>query len=431
MTCQTGFVDLVLRPVTALVGKIRPPSDKSITHRVALMSCLSDAASRVSMPLKSDDTYASFSAARALGVDCHESDGDWIFEGAPKLRSPNEPIDCGNSGTTMRLLCGILAGAAGVEASLIGDGSLSKRPMARVCNPLREMGAEIEGNHAPLLVRGRELRANRYEMPVASAQVKSAILLAGLQTSGETWVREPSPTRDHTERILESMGIEVFREPGGWVGIRGPQRLLGINGVIPADISSAAFWLVAASIVPGSKIELLQVGTNSSRTGIFDVLDQCGQKFNLVEAQAEIEPFSDISIRHQGGLTAFTIEGEMVPRLVDEIPVLALLATQCDGVSTIRGAGELRVKESDRIQATTKMLSSMGANIEPTSDGFVIQGPTPLKGTTIESNLDHRIAMTAAIASCIAAGETIVKGSEAIRTSYPDFDRNLGELSVR
>ena len=319
----------------------------------------------------------------------------------------------------------------GIEATLCGDVSLSKRPMGRVCNPLREMGAEIEGDHAPLVVRGRPLRRIRYEMPVASAQVKSAILLAGLQVQGETWVREPSPSRDHTEQILEGVGIEVLREAGGWVGIRGPQRLQGITGFIPADISSAAFWLVAASIVPGSRIGLKQVGTNPTRTGVLDVLGQSGQKYLVKESADGIEPCGDITIEYQGGLQPFTIEGETVPRLVDEIPVLALLATQCHGVSTIRGASELRVKESDRIQATTEMLSKMGAKVEATPDGFVIEGPTPLSGACVEAKLDHRIAMTAAIAGCLAEGKTVIHGSDSIQTSYPEFEVSLDELSVR
>ncbi|MBL8066369.1 MAG: 3-phosphoshikimate 1-carboxyvinyltransferase, partial [Chthonomonadaceae bacterium] len=338
---------------------------------------------------------------------------------------------CGNSGTTIRLLTGILAGMHGVDAVLTGDSSLSRRPMDRIVQPLSQMGGDIEGSCPPLTIRGRPLSGTKYKSPVASAQVKSAVLLAGLTAQGATWVTEPSLSRDHTERMFEALGIELLREGDLSVGLLGGQRLGPLDFLVPGDISSAAFFMVAASILPGSKVTLSQVGINPTRTGVLDILRQAGASVTLdQEFDSDGEPVADITVA-SGGLKAFEICGPLVPRLIDEIPILAVLATQCEGVTVIRDASELRVKESDRIELVANGLNAMGAHVEPLQDGLKITGPSLLTGATIDATGDHRIAMSFAIAGMVAMGETRVTGAESISTSYPQFESDLAFVTGR
>lgn len=433
-------------------GRIRPPSDKSLTHRALLLGALarpgeaepvtdvdgpgavglipvpSRASTLILDPLTGEDCLSTLACLRALGASGEAGAAQIVVEPG-SWSSPQGSLDCGNSGTTMRLLAGLVASAPGVDAVLTGDQSLSRRPMGRVREPLLRMGADITGDRAPLQIRGRELAGIRYESPVASAQVKSCVLLAGLRASGTTWVKEPSLSRDHTERMLSALGVVVQRDEG-WIGIEGGQTWPGFVFRVPADVSSAAFWLAAAAMSPGSHVELLQVGLNPTRTGILDVLSQTGAKAEVLEGREELgEPSGTLVLKAPDRLDPFVVEGSLVPRLIDEIPVLAVLATQCQGRSIIRDAAELRVKESDRIAVVARHLAEMGAKIEATDDGFIIEGPTSLTGTTVEAQGDHRIAMAFAIAGSLAKGETRLVGAESISTSYPDFMEHLHALT--
>lgn len=413
-----------------LRGAIRPPSDKSLTHRSILFSALAKGECIVENPLMGEDCLASLRAMNALGLR-HE----WIDEKRLRLlsffpwTSSVHHLDCGNSGTSIRLLAGLIAGRSGVDVTLDGDASLRKRPMKRVAEPLRLMGASIEGDQAPLHVVGKSLHGIDYASTVASAQVKSAILLAGLTAEGVTRASEPTLSRDHTERMLAAMGAPIRRLNETTVEVERCDKLNPFEINVPGDISSAAFWLVAACLVPGSEITLTEVGINPTRSGILDVLAQVGVEVELSNETVGLgEPRADLTIRTPERLTPFVISGDLVPRLIDEIPILSLLATQCDGVSEVRDAQELRVKESNRIDAMVKGLRAMGSKVEAKDDGLVIEGPNPLVGATIESNLDHRIAMTFAIAGLIAEGTTTIDGVETVSSSYPDFINHLNSL---
>lgn len=412
-----------------LKGRIRPPSDKSLTHRAVLFASLGDGESLIRHPLMGEDCRATMAACRAMGVQIEESADAVRVKSSGRLQSPEGPIDCGNSGTTMRLLAGILACRPGMEATLTGDASLSRRPMGRVSTPLRLMGAQIEGDAAPLRISGRSLRAVDYASPVASAQVKSAVLLAGLRAVGTTWVSEPAKSRDHTERMLEFLGVPVLEDGPLRVGVDGGASWGGAEYEIPADISSAAFWLVAGLIVPGSEVTLCEVGVNPTRSGILDVLAECGAAVISERSQTFAgEPVEDLSVSPIEILQGFRIAGDLVPRLIDEIPILAVLATQCWGRTEIKDAQELRVKETDRIASVVHHLQLMGADVEARPDGLIVHGPTPLKGAAVECDGDHRIAMAFAIAGLIADGTTTLNGAETIATSYPDFWKDLETL---
>ncbi len=379
------------------------------------------------MPLRSEDCEATAEALRALGVEFLRF-GDTVRVIPHRWRSPALPIDCGNSGTTMRLLAGVLAAAPGIEAELTGDTSLSRRPMGRVREPLVQMGAKIEGDFAPIRITGASLRGIEYQSPVASAQVKSAVLLAGLRAEGETSVSEPSPSRDHTERMLGALGVPISTNANR-VKVVGGTRWPGFMMEVPGDISSAAFWMVAAALIPGSDITLREVGLNPTRTGILDVFAAAGIPFEVSEsAEALGELFGNLRIRPAERLNPFRIDGPLVPRLIDEIPVLAVLATQCAGQTEIRDASELRVKESDRIATVVDGLRRMGAEIVAQDDGMVIEGPTPLHATEIDAGGDHRVGMAFAIAGMIAEGTTIIQHSDSIRSSYPGFREHLSRL---
>jgi 3-phosphoshikimate 1-carboxyvinyltransferase len=300
--------------------------------------------------------------------------------------------------------------------------------MKRIVEPLRLMGAEIDGGTAPLTVHGRKLKGISYDTPIASAQIKSCILLAGLFADGETWVREPHPSRDHTERMLSALGVSL-QERNGAIGLSGGQTFAGFDYSVPADISSAAFFLCAAALVPDSRVVLHHVGTNPTRTGVIAVLAESGARLDVLPLDDQMgEPVSSMAIEHRSGLRPFSIGGELVPSLIDEIPVLAVLATQCEGRSEVRDAAELRVKESDRIETVVNNLRSMGAHIEGTPDGMVIHGPTPLHGATIDAEGDHRIGMAFAVAGLVAEGTTTLVNANSVATSYPAFFDDLKSL---
>lgn len=342
---------------------------------------------------------------------------------APEWISPSHVLDCGNSGTTMRLVAGMIASRP-ITATLIGDASLTRRPMKRVAEPLRLMGAIIEGDTAPLTIFGNHLNGIDYSLPVASAQIKSAILLASLRASGATTVCEPVKSRDHTERMLTGVGVEL-RQQDRTVSMRGGQSFDGFEFTVPGDISSAAFFFVASALIPGN-LTIANVGVNPSRTGILDVIDQCGIQTEIANLRAEAgEPIANIELQFGKLKKPFEIDAELVPRLIDEIPILAVLATQCEGRSEVRGAKELRVKESDRIQSIADGIRAMGGDIEEYDDGFAIIGPTPLRAARIDSRQDHRIAMAFAIAGLIADGTTEILGVDCVMTSYPNFMREI------
>ncbi|MFQ3588486.1 MAG: 3-phosphoshikimate 1-carboxyvinyltransferase [Fimbriimonadaceae bacterium] len=426
----------IVRPAS-LVGEFRPPSDKSLTHRAYLFAAIADGPSCVRAPLVGEDCEATLRALQAMGLTVERRHPEeLLLTPAPEWRPPSGDVDCGNSGTTMRLLAGLIASRP-IAARLVGDASLSRRPMKRIAVPLRLMGAEVEGDTPPLSVRGRaDLTGIDYVSPVASAQVKSAVLLAGLRASGETWVSEPNPSRDHTERMLAGAGVEVLGGPGR-VGVRGGSRLRGFEFEVPADISSAAFFMVAAAMLPETSLVVRDLDVNPTRTGLLDVFAQVGVPTEIQTRRESFgEPVADLAVgslfgrRGPGGGRPFAIEGALVPRLVDEIPVLAVLATQLEGVSHIRDARELRVKESDRIEVVAQGLRAMGAKVETREDGMSIEGPTRLRGARIDAVGDHRIAMAFAVAGLVADGETLVSGAEAIATSYPQFESHMHRLLV-
>lgn len=429
---------LEISPVAGFDGDFRPPSDKSLTHRAYMFGALARGESAVRMPLRGEDCESTLACLAAMGLQ-FSTDGDEVrLRPLGEWRPPVGPLDCGNSGTTMRLLSGLVASRP-LDVTMIGDASLSRRPMGRIATPLRLMGATVEGDRPPLRVRGGELQAITYESPVASAQVKSCVLLAGLRATGRTTVVEPAPSRDHTERMLRAMGVEVMALPPGGglqgtthaVSLEPTDRLEPFGFTVPGDISSAAFFAVAAAVLPQGRVIVRELSVNPTRTGLLDVLEQCGVPFAVMSEREELgEPVADVEIRAPRTLKPFRIEGALVPRLVDEIPVLALLATQCHGTTTIRDAAELRVKESDRIEKMTDGLRRMGARVETHEDGMTIQGPTPLTATLIDAAGDHRIAMAFAVAGLIARGTTAIDGAESIATSFPDFERELMRLSL-
>jgi 3-phosphoshikimate 1-carboxyvinyltransferase len=420
---------LLVRRPASFGGELAVPGDKSLTHRAYMFGAIATGPSVVRAPLRGEDCEATLRCLAAMGLRCEWAGqdeirlipaGDWV--------EPTGPLDCGNSGTTMRLLSGLIASRP-IRATLIGDESLSRRPMKRIAEPLRLMGAKVEGDTPPLRIEGSgRLRGIAYESPVASAQVKSCALLAGLRAEGRTRVTEPEKSRDHTERMLRACGVEVLEE-GRTVSVEGGSRLKPFEFLVPGDISSAAFFLCAAAAIPEAEVTIRNVGVNPTRTGILEVFAQTGVRV-LREGERESlgEPVADLFMRHEGIGMPFEISGPLVPRLVDEIPVLAVLATQLDGVSRIRDAGELRVKESDRIETVAAGLRAMGAEVETFSDGMEIAGPTRLRGARIEANGDHRIAMAFAVAGLFAEGETAIEGAEAIATSFPGFEKDLWSL---
>ena len=423
-------------------GTLRVPSDKSLTHRALLFASIAQTPSLILNPLMGGDPKSTVHCLRLLGHEIDFEDAEVPrLEVRPALKwtQPSQPLDCGNSGTTARLLSGLLA-SRGFTSRLIGDESLSRRPMKRIQTPLEMMGARFEGDHLPMTILGSDcLKGIKYASPIASAQVKSAVLLAGLRAESQTSVTEPSLSRDHTERMLRSLGVDVetiiFGDGHAEAIINPCEEIRGFSFSPPADISSAAFWMVASSICPGSEICLEEVGLNPTRTGVLDVLNQCGVDFEILNRRNHLgEPSGTVVVRYSEQLKPFVIEGDLVARLIDEIPILCILATQAKGESVIRDASELRVKESDRIDRMATGLRSMGAKVETFEDGLVIEGPTPLVSSVIQASGDHRIAMAFAIANLLAgnADENDLKmriiGSETISTSYPAFWKDYRNL---
>lgn len=424
-----------LSKVNSLVGTIEVPGDKSISHRAVMFGALANGKTEVSNFLMGADCLSTVSCFQKMGVSIEVGEGLVTIEGKgyDGLVEPSEILDVGNSGTTTRLILGILAGTP-FHSCIIGDESIARRPMSRVTKPLKMMGATIEGRengqYTPIAIRGGNLHGINYQSPVASAQVKSAILLAGLQTNQEeTTVTEPHKSRDHTERMLRAFGVEV-EEDAYSATIRGGQSLQATNIFVPGDISSAAFFLVAGSIVPNSEIVLKNVGINPTRTGILDVLKMMGASIEITPHNDQtFEPIADIVIK-TSNLKGTTIGGDLIPKLIDEIPVIALLATQAEGDTIIKDASELKVKETNRIDTVVGELSKIGATITATDDGMIIKGKTSLKGNaTVSSHGDHRIGMMLAIASCLTEEPIELVDAKSIDVSYPNFFEHLSFLT--
>ena len=409
----------------ALSGVFSFPGDKSLSHRAIIFGSLAEGVSSFTNVLEGEDCVCTRKAFESMGVAIEGSGGALRItgKGLRSLKKPSGEIYCGNSGTSMRLLLGILAGN-GFEAALTGDPSLSSRPMRRVTDFLKKMGASIDGkdgaNFAPLVVRGGNLRGIDATLPVPSAQVKSAILLAGLYAQGRTSVTEPVKSRDHTERFLKYFGV-ALQEEGLKVSVSEGQVLKAKSFEIAGDISSAAFFMAMASLAPGSKLDFRSVLWNPTRTGIVDVLKRAGVQFqNLSVKQEGPEPTADFTLQ-PGLLKSFEIKKAELPTLIDEIPILCVLATQAKGESVIHDADELRVKETDRIKSMVTTLSKMGANIRAEGNSIFIKGSTPLRGAVLNSFKDHRTAMSLIVAGLVAEGETVVEDLDCIQTSFPGF----------
>jgi len=413
------------RASRGLQGRIRVPGDKSVSHRAVMLASIAEGVSRVSGFLEGEDTRATARAFAQMGVRVEAPEPSVRVVhgvGLRGLSAPAAAIDCGNAGTGMRLLAGLLAGQ-GFDSELVGDESLTRRPMNRVVLPLRQMGAVIdtaEDGRPPLRIHGgKALRGIRYELPVASAQVKSALLLAGLYAQGDTETIEPHPTRDYTERMLTAFGVDIEFAPGR-ARLRGGQRLRATDVQVPADFSSAAFFLVAASLVPGSDLLIEQVGINPRRTGLLEALRLMGADITL-ENRSEHggEPVADLRVRH-ARLRGAAIPEHIVPDMIDEFPALFIAAACAEGVTTVSGAAELRVKESDRIRSMAEGLQALGARIEERTDGAIIQGGA-LHAGTVHARGDHRIAMSFAIAGQLSAGEVRIEDCANVATSFPGF----------
>jgi 3-phosphoshikimate 1-carboxyvinyltransferase len=417
----------------ALKGEVVAPADKSISHRAVIITSIARGKSRVRNFLRAGDTLSTVGAMRALGVQIDEKGTEMIVHGRGLhgLKEPSAAIDCGNSGTTMRLLSGVLAGNP-FKSVLTGDDSLRRRPMARVIVPLSRMGADItagDGNkYPPINIKGGGLKGIRYEMPIASAQVKSCLLLAGLYAEGITEVVEPGRSRDHTERMLPACGVDVDIE-GMAIRVRGDAEPSATDIEVPGDFSSAAFFLGAALIVEGSEVVVRGVGLNPLRTGLMNVLKMMGADISVQnERTVSGEPVGDIVAR-SSTLRGVDIGGETIPSMIDEFPLLCVVASRAEGATNIRGAGELRVKESDRVKAMAEGLKAMGVDVVEHPDGLTIQGTDNLKGAGISSAGDHRVAMSFAVAALAATGETTIDGAEAADISFPGFYDTLRGLS--
>ena len=426
---------MILRTVPAaapLSGTLQPPGDKSISHRALIFACLAEGESRVRGLLEGEDVLATLAACRQLGMEARKEGDCWILQGAGTrgLRAPEGPLDMGNSGTAMRLLAGVLA-AQPFDSVLIGDESLSRRPMNRIVRPLERMGARIatsEGGTPPLRIHGNPaLNGIEYDSPVASAQVKSCLLLAGLYARGRTAVREPVLSRDHTEKMLPAFGVTL----AGDRAVDGGSRLRGATLEVPGDISSAAFFLVAAALVPGSDLLLTNVGLNATRDGIVHVLRAMGADLEILDRrESGGEAVGDLRIRHAGRLRGVDIGADEVPALIDELPAIFALAATCEGTLRLRGASELRVKESDRLAVMARGLGTLGVEVEEYPDGIDIRGG-PVCGGTVDGAGDHRCAMAFCVLGQVASGPLTVTGAHNIATSYPGFADDLVRVGGR
>ena len=422
-----------------LQGVLKVPGDKSISHRALIMGSIAEGETNISGFLNSEDPLSTADCLRKLGVNIPNIVDDEPFTlvglGIEGFNEPKEILNCGNSGTTMRLLMGLLAGQVGKNFILTGDKSLNESPMGRVGKPLSLMGGKLfgreNGEKAPISIIGNKLKGCLIGTPVASAQVKSAILLAGLNASGPTSVIEPASSRDHTERMLKAFGAEVSvrGELGRNIVVKPGQNLTGQDVLIPGDISSAAFWMIAASIVPNSEITIKNVGLNPTRTGILEVMDLMGCNYQIVEKSIIAgEPIGCIKVKTANNLKPFKIEGAILPKLIDEIPILTVAACFCSGVSEIKDARELRVKETDRLKVMARQLKKFGANILEKEDGLKITGESKFNSAEVDSETDHRVSMSLAIASLLAKGSSNIARAEASKVSYPTFWEDLDKL---
>jgi 3-phosphoshikimate 1-carboxyvinyltransferase len=426
----------LIQPAGQLHGITAMPGDKSISHRALLHAALAQGTSRIENFLHAGVTEAMMRCVRDLGVGIEveppggsTASGRLIVHGG-QLRSPTANLDCGNSGATIRMLMGALAGQRDLVVTLDGSAGLRRRPMKRVAEPLRLMGAEL-GDTPPLSIHGQALHGIEYTMPVASAQVKAAILFAALQADGPTIIHEPGPSRDHSERLLRSLGVSVMND-NNTVTLTPPEKpLAAFDATVPGDISSAAFVFAAAALVPHSEVTVTNVGVNETRTGILDALVAMGGDVCIANVrEVNGEPIADITVK-SSELRGITVDGDLVVRMIDEFPIFAVLASQAQGETIVREAEELRVKESDRIGSLASELRQLGVQIEERPDGFVIEGPARLHGAVVDSHGDHRLALSLAVAGLIADGETIVTRAEAYRESFPNFEGLMRGLGAR
>ena len=418
--------------INGLKGEITIPGDKSISHRGVMLGSLAKGTTRITNFLEGADCLSTIACFRSMGIGIERS-GSTVFvrgNGLHGLKKPAGILDCGNSGTTTRLISGILA-AQDFEVVLTGDESIQKRPMKRIITPLSQMGAKIDSIHhndcAPLTITGSKLHGIHYQSPVASAQIKSAILLAGLYADGQTRVTEPYLSRDHSERMLAGFGADI-RTEGTTITISPAAELYSNDVAVPGDISSAAFFIGAALIVPDSEVIIRNVGINPTRSGILKVCQDMGADIQFInEHRSASEPSADLLVRSTK-LQGTVIEGSVIPTLIDELPIIAAMACFAEGETIIRDAAELKVKESNRIDVMVRNLTAMGADVTETADGMIIHGGKPLHGTVIDSKLDHRIAMTFAVTGLCAEGTTEILGAECVEISYPDFYRDLKKI---
>jgi 3-phosphoshikimate 1-carboxyvinyltransferase len=421
----------------SLQGRLKVPGDKSISHRALMLGAIAQGETIIEGLLLGEDPRSTAKCFQMLGATISELNTERVVVegiGLGQLSEPLDILDAGNSGTTMRLMLGILASHPGRVFIVTGDHSLRSRPMSRVVKPLQEMGAQIWGRQgnslAPLAIQGQKLKPIHYHSPIASAQVKSCILLAGLMTEGETTVTEPALSRDHSERMLRAFGAQLSIDPDtNSVTVTGQAKLQGQKVIVPGDISSAAFWLVAATIVPDSELVIENVGVNPTRTGILEALALMDADI-VLENQREVagEPVADLRVRYTRALKGCTIGGDIIPRLIDEVPILAVAAIFAQGTTIIKDAAELRVKESDRLAVMASQLTRMGAQVTELPDGLEITGGTPLHGADVDSYTDHRIAMSLAIAALNAKGTTSIHRAEAASISYPNFITTLQQV---
>lgn len=426
------MADTRVGPAKKFAGSPKVPGDKSISHRGLIFGALATGRTEIENILESEDVQSTARVLTGLGVQITKQNGKTFVDGhGPEaFKQPAAILDCGNSGTTMRLMMGVLSGVKHIEASMTGDSSLVKRPMKRVAEPLRLMGANFEltqNDFAPLKVMGAELQAVNYELKIASAQIKTAIMLAAIAAKGTTRIWGEIHSRDHTERLLKHFGVGV-ESNAKEVLVTGGQKFTANKLNVPGDPSTAAFWLAGAALMPNSNLELKNISLNPTRTGFIRVLERMGVVIETDLTETIPEPIGNIRIK-PGPLKGVTVEEAEVPSLIDELPMLAVLATQAHGVTRVTGAEELRVKETDRIEAVAQNLRAMGAVIETTPDGFIIEGPQKLKGAEINSFHDHRIAMAFSIAALVADGENLIHGSECVAISYPEFYSILAELT--
>jgi len=435
------MADRIVRPARQMTGSPVVPGDKSVSHRALIFGALADGVTEVQHLLESADVQSTARCLRQMGVEITKRGPQTFIKGrgAAGLKSPSDILDCGNSGTTMRLLMGVLSGQKNLKATLTGDSSLLRRPMKRVAEPLRKMGADIvlkDQDFAPVTIIGQPLNATYYELKIASAQIKTAIILAALSAEGTTRIFGEIHSRDHTERLLSHFGVQVQSTPEE-ILVPGGQKFRSNTLKVPGDPSTAAFWLAAACLVPNANLHLNNISLNPTRTGFIRVLQKMGAQLEFQITEENPEPIGNIHIlRKTAKLKGVQVTAEEVPSLIDELPMLAVLATQAEGRTEVVGAEELRVKETDRIEAVAHNLRAMGARIETRPDGFVIEGPQKLLACEIDSFDDHRIAMAFSIGALVASSrnsdgsdQTIIHGAECVAISYPEFYETLESLA--